>query len=58
MHFNNRNYGKTDYLIKTPFKQTWDDSPIIPPPPGSEIMITETGSLKMITESGQYMITE
>jgi hypothetical protein len=59
MNFNNRNFGKTDVFRHSPFVQFPDDANILPPPPGSEVMITESGD-KMVVEgvSGDYMITE
>jgi hypothetical protein len=58
MFFTGRPFGKTDELIHSPFVQFWDGEGIRPPPPPSQIMITELGD-PMITEStGDYMITE
>lgn len=58
MHFNNRAFGKTDYLDKTIFHSVIDSSPINPPPPGNSIIITESGS-QMITElTDSLIITE
>ena len=46
-------------MLKSPFVQHWQGEGINPPPPSSELMITEVGGLQMRTEiSNDLMITE
>lgn len=57
MRFNNKNYGKNDYLNKSVFVQTFEDSPINPPPPGSDIYIFDDND-NQITDAGDLFITD
>lgn len=58
MKFNNERFGKTDRLQKNIFNQNFEAGSGITPPPESDFMITEIGSNRMITESGNLMVTE
>jgi len=60
MPANKNNFNEGGFprpLLVSPFIQHWSDAGINPPPPGTSIMITEIGE-NMITENGNYMITE
>lgn len=48
---------KHNPLITTPFYQIWDGEGINPPPPGTEIRITDSG-LGRITDNNNLRITD
>lgn len=58
MQFFNYSVGaRKSPLTASPFVQHWIDAGINPPPPGSDLRITDDGSYR-ITDSGDYRITD
>ncbi len=49
---------KNNPIIKSPFVQHWEGEGNNPPPPGSELMITESGLLMVTEITDDFMITE
>lgn len=49
--------GLTDALNDSPFIQAWEGEGAIPPPPGTGLRITDSGSYR-ITDAGNYRITD
>ncbi len=44
-------------IVESPYVQKYSTGGAVPPPPGDNRMITESGD-NMITEDGDYMIIE
>lgn len=55
--FNGAFRGLIKALVRSPFSQHWEDAGINPPPPGSDLRITDAGEYR-ITDSGDYRITD
>lgn len=52
-----RAFGKTDLLTRSPFVQSWDDLRDNPPPPGTDVRITDDFNIR-ITNAGDRRITD
>jgi hypothetical protein len=51
-----RRHSQINPLVHSPYVQTNPEGNVAPP--GSEFMITQITDEKMLTENGNYMITE
>lgn len=57
MKLNNDQFGKADYLTKPIFNQYWEGEGINPPPPGSNLRITDSAQIR-ITDNLIERITD
>lgn len=57
MRFNNGATLNKPPLLFTPFQQHWIDAGINPPPPGTDLRITDAGENRT-TDGGDYRITD